>query len=491
VRHESVGWVALRTKPTEGVSYALVHPDVSETEWHEEMELGAAPRPGMRVVEIVHRASAKKRPPPDVLELDYAGALVVRRDVAKRAFAGTGVRLEPIAIHRRDSVVRGWVYVVVDAWTLLDRQSADADYVGSKTPSRGFPAEVRSLAWRDAVAPRASIFRVIECPRLIVATTALAKTLAQTTRMITPEPAPGDTPCFLHRWAKIRAFDSNPRAESAWRAMDRGEKASRRVALEHPLFALAVALSVDHGPRSDTRTSASRHPVTAAAYAVLVDRGVHPITRKGALPEITSAHRYVFGLERSLPDDLAKRMIASGCWNAENVERERQELRALHHAVAGPPEVATRKLPKVRAVDRFADDVTAKQRQDVLASLAIGLARIGVAADAPAPIVIDALHAFVDEVRMGDQTIDAKTKRALGVVFADQLHRTLGWQWSSLSNESLGVVSRDRSYAHVPRALLERVARRGAPSNTIALLFNMLVEGKPPASRPHAETPIA
>jgi hypothetical protein len=457
--------VILDTKDHHGRAYALVHPAISATEWHEVMELGAAPRPGMFVHEIVHgsKTTAAKKDPPDVLDLVYAGALVLRDSIAKAAFAGADVSLEPIDIRRaHGAITKGWVYVHVKHWALTDRKASQLDLTGGPN---GVLAGIKALAWTKP--PHANLFRLVEAPRAIVADERLAKQIGKATKRIFPLEDVTDVEPFIYGYSKQKPFPAS---------------------LE-PLRALAAAL--ENGKPSDaTRKAACAHPATAVGYAMLVDRAPRADTRAAATGEVTCWYRYATALDLTIPDELGKKMLRSGFWDESNLTGEREFLASLGAAQSGPKKVATRELPRAPRAPRFDASFKDDLREDVDEMLARGLSLLSISSTTAVPEVIDALHAHVDDIRHGDAKATSKTRLALGCVLGEQLHRAFGWSWASVGGAP-GLVSPTRSHSHVPFELINRVAKKGTRANTIALFFNMLAAGDLPRAKKGAALRIS
>ena len=81
-------------------------------------------------------------------------------------------------------------------------------------------------------------------------------------------------------------------------------------------------------------------------------------------------------------------------------------------------------------------------------------------------------------------------KMELGCAWGEQLHRALGWQWAEIER-AIGLVSPTRAHCHFPFAFVDRLIARGAHSNTMALLFNMLADGVTPPGKKGSYTPVA
>jgi hypothetical protein len=481
--------------------YCLVDPALSATQPHVEAEPAVTLPPGL----FVQREGTQKKTPERALDLLGCGALVLREDIARAALAGTGVTWRPITIRLAGGApVKGWVIVIVDEFAPLDRAVVQASWHPGEPLLNAYPKELISLEWREDRAPRAPLFRIVEAPQLLVATAELAEKLSRATGRTVNAGDPSAATMFAPSWAEIPAFDVPAKAaaaaEEACARMIRGEtgEALRGDVLTHPLYALTVALGIDRAPRADTRAAASKHPVTAVQYAILVDRAAHPATRAGADAEVWCAHRYAYALDKAIPDAIAARMIASKCWDEANVGELRDALAELS---GQPPkragQVATRELPAPpqppppRVSARLGEEIADPEvRADIDEMTGRGLAQLGITADLPVPEVIDALHGYVDKIRVGEVKLGRSagtTHLALACVLAEQLHRAFGWQWATV-DAAVCMVSPDRAHAHQPLALLERVARRHAPANTIALFFNMVAASKLPKSKKGALT---
>ncbi len=469
-----LGWFGLRDSA------------VSMTQSFDEPELAAAPPPTLVVV----RGGSSMAPKAALNLVHHSGALVLRADVAKQVLAKTGLRTRPIPIVvKQGQLLRGWVMVEIDRWAPIDPVASTPD----------------QLAWRPDRAPAAPLFRLVEAPQTIIATAEFAATLAKATGNIIQSRVAGDVERFTPGWLELPKLRVPARvtiaAEAAYARLARGERGDRKAVLAHPLYALALALEVDRKPRPDTRAAASRYPVTAVQYAMLVDRTPHATTRAGAAAETWCAYRYAVTFDRAIDEALGTRMVKSGAWTAENVGSERALLLALGGARAPTASkvVATRKLPKrpARGVPRIA-----VQKADAIADLEVhadiaemtdrGLARLGVTTATPVPEVIDALHAYVDQIRGGTVKLGkAKVQLELACAFAEQLHRAFGWQWAMIRWEdgaTVGLVSPDRRHAHQPLAYLSRIAKRRSPENTLALFFNMIAAGNLPKARAGARS---
>ncbi len=447
--------IALTSQSGESGWYALVDPTQSESGT---LPLGerepAATRPkGV----YVQRGWSKKSSPERCLDTLREGAIVVRADVAKQIVAGTSLKTVPIAVAMTNGKrVAGWVMVIVDDWIVGDE------------PLRG------------------PIARRIESPRTLVATEAFAKLLSRATGNTIRPADPGDATPFI-AWSNL-TYPSDARARVAYaRYRETRTPSLRKAVLAHPLYALATALAIDRTSKADTRTAACRHPLSAVAYAILVDKKPTPATRRAADKNVYTAHRYAYALDREISEALAKRLVKVGSWDDENVRIEREVLAALHGKTLAEP-IATRELPRrpKRPIDRIADAVTdAEVRADIDEMTERGLVRIAAVHDA-VPDVVDKLHRYVDTIR--DGTV-GKLGNKLGVVqlelacaFAEQLHRALAWQWT-LIPEAVGIASPDGAYAVHLLPMFARIACKDGASNTIGLLFNMIVANNLPPRR--------
>ncbi|MDQ3298128.1 MAG: hypothetical protein M3619_16185 [Myxococcota bacterium] len=372
-------------------------------------------------------------------------------------------------------------------WAPLDRARAKLNLWGSKDPFLGIPSVIEAPAFDR---PPARIFRIVESPRYIAADAELAKHLSKVTKKaIGPIEDVTDASVFNEGYAKQKPFVvKDPRAAAdAYGRLSRGEQGSRKAVLQHPLYALALALDVDREPRDDTRAAACGHPTTAVQYAVMVDRGPHESTRKAADGEVTSVHRYATSIDRVMSDALVARMEKSGYWNPGSARAFQAELAA--NRTDGPRQVATRTLPKPIKAPRFdkkspiADPEMLSEIDEMLAK---GLKLIGAAASDPVPEIIDKLHAYADDVRHGEVKAIPRLYLALGCVLGEQLHRAFGWSWGTVRRTTPGLFSPNRAHTHIAFMLTQRVAKEGAKANTIALFFNMVADGNLPKSKPSA-----
>ena len=412
----------------------------------------------------VQRFWSKKRVPERVLPLKSSGALVLRADLAKAAFAGTPITTQPITVVMTDgkTKVSGWVFVPIDAWVAGDE---------------------------DLPAPLA---RLVEHPRVIVAEPALATKLAKLSgNAIRAIDDADELERFAPTWIKPAVKPPSPKAAAAYRKLLAGDRTARKAALADPHHALAVALQIDRKPAADTRAAACAHAVHATLYALLVDRGPHARTRAAAAKTRWTEARYAYAVDLAIPPALAKRMVP-GAFSSEELQCMQETLAALAgRPAAGPaqqPELATRKLPKRPAgrVERIAKAITdAEVRADIDEMTERGLARIAaVPADDPSK-VIDKLHRYVDQVRAGTAKLGKKAHVArleLACAYAAQLHRAFGWQWTR-TPDAVGIAAPNGSHTIELLPMFARIAKPGGGSNTIALQFNMIAAGDLPKAK--------
>ncbi len=165
------------------------------------------------------------------------GALVMEEALARKAFAGVeGVSLEPIDIHRRKQIIKGWVNVRVHRFAPLDRARAELNVWG-KDPFVSVASLINAPAFDR---PPARIFRIVEAPRFIAVDAALAAHLAKLTKKaLGPIDDNTDASVFAEGYAKQKPFAvKDPRAAAkAFVALARGEKASRRDVLQFNMVA--------------------------------------------------------------------------------------------------------------------------------------------------------------------------------------------------------------------------------------------------------------
>lgn len=448
-------------------SYFLVDPAQSRTgdRPHDEAEPAATWPAGL----FVRRSWSKKKTPEKALDLVREGAIVVRADVGRALVAGTRLETAPITVVMTDGAkVEGWVMLRVDDWVVGDDD----------------PGEV-------------PIARRVDAPRTLVATAEVAQRLARLTgdaiRTTTELARP-----FAPRWLELPyppAEDARVAyAELRAGATGKGAARLRKAALAHPQYALAVALQLDRAAAADTRKAACAHPLGALGYALLVDRAAQPTTRTAADANAYAAYRYAHAFDRAISDELGQRMIASGAWDPPSLATEHARLADLT-GTAPPPPLATRALPArpARPTERIAATVTDPEvRSDIDEMTGRGLARVGVAADAAVPEVIDALHRHVDAIRAGTVKLakPGVARLELACAFAEQLHRAFAWQWTTIP-DAVGVAAPGGTHAIDLRGLFDRIARKGARTNTLALLFNLIAAGDLPASKPRAFTSLS
>ncbi len=405
----------------------------------------------------VQRFWSKKKTAERVLPLASSGALVVRADLASQAFAETAIKTQPITIVMTDgkTKVSGWVFVQIDAWVAGDEE---------------LPAPLA---------------RLVEHPRVIVAEPAFAQRLTKLSGKAIRTLEDGDGELFAPTW--INDYRPSKRAATAYAKLVGGDRTARKAAVADPLYALAVALRVDRAAAADTRAAACKHQVYATLYALLVDRGPHAQTRKAAATQLWTEVRYAFAVDKSISPALAKRMVPNA-YSDEDLELMQETLAKLGGTAvaAREPELATRKLPKHKPVERIRKTITNHEiRSDIDEMTERGLARIGALEDESVPEVIDKLHRYVDRVRDSTAKLGKKASVArleLACAFAEQLHRAFAWQWTQ-TPDGVAIASPNGSHTVALVPMLERIAKPNSSSNTIALQFNMIAAGNLPKAK--------
>ncbi len=168
------------------------------------------------------------------------------------------------------------------------------------------------------------------------------------------------------------------------------------------------------------------------------------------------------------------------------------------------PLIERRPLPE--AVPLFAEDRVSKKKpharpfneelrgdHDIL--LARGLKLLGARADDAPEAIVEKIHRLVAAVQSGKRRLSSAEAAGVAVAWGDQLVRALSWQWAQVvpaEGEAMaGLVSPDRSLSHFPMPFITHQAKKSAKSNTVALFFNMLREGKQPSSKPGALSSVA
>lgn len=158
-------------------------------------------------------------------------------------------------------------------WAPLDRARAKLNLWGSKDPFLGIPSVIEAPAFDR---PPARIFRIVESPRYIAADAELAKHLSKVTKKaIGPIEDVTDASVFNEGYAKQKPFVvKDPRAAAdAYGRLSRGEQGSRKAVLQHPLYALALALDVDRDPatiRAPPRAVTPRPRCSTPSWSIVV-----------------------------------------------------------------------------------------------------------------------------------------------------------------------------------------------------------------------------
>ena len=115
--------------------------------------------------------------------------------------------------------------------------------------------------------------------------------------------------------------------------------------------------------------------------------------------------------------------------------------------------------------------------------------------DDPAEVV-GCIRRFVDAFRERGKPDDAeRVAFALGVLWGDELQKTLGWSWIVLDDEAgvelFGIASPDRACAIRPQLFLYRLLSQRESDNAILLLFNMLKAGQLPPGAAGSYTEVS
>ncbi len=120
-------------------------------------------------------------------------------------------------------------------------------------------------------------------------------------------------------------------------------------------------------------------------------------------------------------------------------------------------------------------------------------ALVDLPADRDSAAVVRAVRQFVDEVRQGTPLPSGhrdleQVAYKLGTLWGDQLCHAAEWEWVHLQEddgiEGWAVASPDRSHACFAHHFLFGKLAEPENDNTVALLFNMISEGRVPPSSP-------
>jgi hypothetical protein len=479
-----------------------------------------------------------------LVALAASGDLVVRRALAEKALAGAPpgeIGLVPVALHDAEGLVAD-DFVLIDPrpWLPMDRAASEAIYVDEARPE-GSPCDtVRRLAWGPERAPRHAAFRLAEHPHVALLRRDLAEALVKATKkgvVIVEPPYPTDVSMTLGPQAQLlrqvgvvgvaELAPAPPEADAAraagafW-ALYAGQRdeALRRAACASPMHALAVARSVDGGPRDDTRRGALGDPRAALLYAIQIDAGPRDDTREAAARADRTALAYAKYVDHG-PHPVTRR--GASATDAKDYDARGAKAARIAAALAGdgappkgpPPaarlEAAAPAAPRSRPAHeapRYAEDhgpdappthapLEPGLRSDVDAFVGHGLGLVDLAADAPPERVVAAIDALVASVQRKERKL-AKKKHAvmaLGCALGDAVHRALGWSWAMVKDRDgtggVAVVAPDRAAALYPLAIAERLLAPKGKGSTTALTLAMLAAGDlPPGAKPGAYAAI-
>lgn len=287
------------------------------------------------------RVRCGKKTPPVAMTAQRHGGLLLHREFGERWLDGVPpeqATLRPVEVHDDMGLVSdAYALVEVHACYPLDRDGTGVVLFDPALPHGAHVADFAAPSWGEGRTPPSRIFRLLELPSSIFVDEALLAALEKATKggvaALAGRKRAGE-PAFPPRWAKSMlppfepAAAAGARAADAFWALARGEKQEglRAAALANPLYAVALALSVDRAPADDTRTAASRAPDCAVLYAVLVDRGPHPITEQAASTHGVPAGAYAQRVTARIDDACAALLQASGGHDAKSVERARALL---------------------------------------------------------------------------------------------------------------------------------------------------------------------
>jgi hypothetical protein len=248
---------------------------------------------------------------------------VIRRDLAEEMFDGVnGVYLRRVRfVHERKLLKGDHVFIDVQADRLLDRDRAVATYTDRARPWASTVTELDTVHVLG-IRPGSLVFaRVTEFPDTLVASPALVtrwKALKAPVEVVKPPHGSRvGMPVFNLSYGNPPPFpklgDARPVAMTATvaafhKALD-GDRTSRSHAIEHPLFAYAIARLIDHEPHADTRKSAIRHPTTAALYARFVDKAARNDTRNAAAEWAATAEWYACYVDKKLREPCRKTLV--------------------------------------------------------------------------------------------------------------------------------------------------------------------------------------
>jgi hypothetical protein len=248
---------------------------------------------------------------------------VIKRELAEEMFDGVnGVHLRRVRfVHERKLLKGDHVFIDVQADRLLDRDRAVATYTDRARPWASRVTELDTVHVLGIRQGALVLARVTEFPDTFVASPALVarwKALKAPVEIVKPpHGARVGTPLFNLSYGNPRAFpklgDARPVAMTAavaafHKALD-GDRTSRSHAIEHPLFAYALARQLDHEPHADTRKSAIRHPTTAALYARFVDKAARNDTRNAAAEWAATAEWYACYVDKKLREPCRKALV--------------------------------------------------------------------------------------------------------------------------------------------------------------------------------------
>ena len=123
-----------------------------------------------------------------------------------------------------------------------------------------------------------------------------------------------------------------------------------------------------------------------------------------------------------------------------------------------------------------------------------GLARLGITGREPPPVIVRTVARYLDRWRKehSKPSEDDVLVFALenSVLWAAQVVRTLGWEWTAVLDEEgealYAIVSPDRSRVIYPVVWFGDLARDATLENRLLLVFNMLKEGTLPSVPPRS-----
>lgn len=453
------------------------------------------------------RRLTRKEPFRALFTLASEGALVVHRDVVAKLpkELRLGARPMPFSAKAKgDASDREYVLLPVDAYAPLDRAVSELELAGKGDagPWRGHVYQLTKLelAHPEGLPP---LFRLVENPHIVIAREDVAKRLTELTKgdIIGAGASPATFPPSSAEVAPIALSEKEARAahEAFWRLLaGKGTKSDRAAASKHPMIAVAIALSIDRKPASDTRKAACAHPFWAGFYALHVDRGARDDTRKAAHASVDGEVFYTEEVDLVATDGLEKRMLAKkGWWDRPSADGWMRALVDCHAKYRGGGAAATRLTTRdyaaAKKVPRYLEKkrkhlapLSDELRSDVEAMTKHGHALLSLSGTADPSAVADAVHLAIAEIQAGERKIPGgkagmQLRLGLACALADALHRAFGWQWASVGAEGVAaVVSPAMTHALVPLAPIARLAKKGTKENTVALLFNMIAHGSLP-----------